>query len=345
VGPGTQYWLVLTAGSNVPNIVHNHLPLDPRVLPGLSISKVGDRQVAEVGDTVLYTLTVRQTGGAALPQVSVLDTLPPGFTYIDGTARANGVSIADPLGAPGPRLGFTLGALPAGGQTVLSYRVRIGVGSQQGDGVNRATALGCGVVAGCIDPVGLSPVGGSIRSNEAQFRIRVSGGVFATEACVLGKVFVDCNRNSVQDEEELGIPGVRMYFSDGTWVLSDVEGKYSYCGLEPRSATLKVDGSTLPIGSALTTSSNRNLGDANSLFLDLKNGEMHRADFIEGSCSNRVVEQVKARRGNGEVRAPETEPAQPALRFQSKPAGAPPQSTDSANQPAEQPRRARGGDR
>jgi hypothetical protein len=81
------------------------------------------------------------------------------------------------------------------------------------------------------------------------------------------------------------------------------------------------------------------------LFLDLKNGELHRADFIEGSCSNRVIEQVKARRGNGEVRAPESEPAQPALRFQSKPAGAPPQATDSANQPAEQPRRARGGAR
>lgn len=345
VGLGTQYWLVLTAGSNVPNIVHNHLPLDPRVLPGLSISKVGDRQIAEVGDTVLYTLTVRQTGGAALPQVSVLDTLPPGFTYIEGTARSNGSNIADPFGAPGPRLGFTLGALPAGGQTVLSYRVRVGVGSQQGDGVNRATALGCGVLGGCLDPVGLNPVNGAIRSNEAQYRVRVSGGVFATEACVLGKVFVDCNRNSVQDEEEPGIPGVRFYFSDGTWVISDVEGKYSYCGLEPRSATLKVDGSTLPRGAALTTSSNRNLGDANSLFLDLKNGELHRADFIEGSCSNRVIEQVKARRGNGEVRAPESEPAQPALRFQSKPAGSPPQATDSANQPAEQPRRARGGAR
>ena len=109
-------------------------------------------------------------------------------------------------------------------------------------------------------------------------------------------------------------------------------------GIEPRSATLKVDGSTLPRGAVLTTSSNRNLGDANSLFLDLKNGELHRADFIEGSCSNRVLEQVRARRGNGEVRAPESEPAQPGLRFESKPAAAPQQATDGANQPAEQPR-------
>ena len=337
-GPGTQYWLVISSGSTAPNIVHNHLPLDPLVAPGLSISKTGDRQIAEVGDTVLYTLTVRQTAGSALPQLGVLDVLPPGFTYIAGTARVDGVATGDPAGAPGPRLGFTLGSIPAGGQRVLTYRVRIGVGSQQGDGVNRAIAVGCGVSTGCLDGRTRDPIQGAIVSPQAQYRVRVTGGVFATEACVLGKVFVDCDRDSLQDDEELGVPGVRLYFSDGTFAITDVEGKYSYCGIEPRSATLKVDGSTLPRGAVLTTSSNRNLGDANSLFLDLKNGELHRADFIEGSCSNRVLEQVRARRGNGEVRAPETEPTQPGLRFESKPPAAPQQATDGANQPAEQPR-------
>ena len=344
-GPGTAYWLIVSTGSTAPNIVHNHLPLDPRIPPGLTISKTGDRQIAQVGDTVLYTIVVRQTAGGALPSVSILDVLPPGFTYVAGTARVDGTPV-EPAGAPGPRLGFTLGAIGAGGQRTLTYRVRIGVGSQQGDGVNRATGVGCGLPAGCLQPDTLDPVAGSVVSNQAQYRVRVTGGVFATEACVLGKVFVDCNRNALQDAEELGIPGVRLYFSDGTFAITDVEGKYSYCGIEPRSATLKVDGSTLPRGAALTTSSNRNLGDANSLFLDLKNGELHRADFIEGSCSNRVLEQVKARRGNGEVSAPETETRQPGLRFQSKPPTAPAQATDSANQPAEQPRRrAQGGTR
>ncbi len=345
-GPSTQYFLGVSIGSSTPLVLHNHIPLDPRVPPGLSISKIGDRQIAEVGDTVLYTLVIRQTAGGALPNVSVLDVLPPGFTYVQGTARVNGTIIADPFGAPGPRLGFTLGPIMAGGQASLTYRVRIGVGSQQGDGINRATAIGCGVVTGCLVPETLMPIGGAIVSNEAQYRVRVTGGVFATEACVLGKVFVDCDRDSLQGEEELGIPGVRLYFSDGTFAITDVEGKYSYCGIEPRSATLKVDASTLPRGAALTTSSNRNLGDANSLFLDLKHGELHRADFIEGSCSNRVLEQVRARRGNGEVRAPESESAQPELRFESKSPGAPRQATDGAKQPAEQPRpRLQGGAR
>jgi hypothetical protein len=170
--------------------------------------------------------------------------------------------------------------------------------------------------------------------------VRVEGGVFGTEACVLGKIFVDCNHNQVQDREELGIPGVRLVMQDGTTLISDSEGKYSLCGLPPRSAVLRVDPSTLPRGSRLVTTSNRNLGDAGSLWLDLKNGELHRADFIEGSCSNTVLEQTKARRAQGEVRSVETEKkGGPALRFDSKAhqldtLRSPQQGTDGANQQA-----------
>jgi len=332
VGTATQYYLGLFAGSDTAAIVNNHLPLDTAVATGLAISKNGDRQTAEIGDTVQYTITIRQTAGSALRTVNVIDRLPRGFTYIDGTARADGRAVTDPSGKPGPLLGFDVGPISVGGQIVLTYRVRVGVGAQQGDGINRAQAFGCAFSGGCIDTGSLTPLPGALPSNRAEYRVRVTGGVFTDQACVLGKVFVDCNNNHVQDREELGIPGVRLYFSDGTWVISDSEGKYSYCGLPPQSHTLKVDASTLPLGARLTTSSNRNLGDADSLFLDLKNGELHRADFIEGSCANPVLEQVKARRTQGEVRAPETETGQPPLRFDSKPARAPQQATDSANQ-------------
>jgi large repetitive protein len=135
--------------------------------------------------------------------------------------------------------------------------------------------------------------------------------------------------------------------NDGTALISDSEGKYSLCGLPPKSHVLKVDATTLPRDSRLTTSSNRNLGDAGSLWLDLKNGELHRADFVEGSCSNKVLEQTKARRAQGEVRAPETEkPGAPALRLDSKAHGldsltSPQQGTDGAKQTVPRPREPR----
>jgi uncharacterized repeat protein (TIGR01451 family) len=343
-GGSTTWYTTIETGSRGPAIVNNHIPLDPVLPGGISLQKTGDRAVAEVGDTVRYSITVQLTSGVLPRQTTVVDRLPAGFTYIAGTATVDGVRIADPVGGVGPVLAFHLGPMTATNRQVLQYRVRLGVGSQQGDGINRARAHACGVPAGCVGPDGRTPLPGSVATNEGQHRVRVTGGVFATEACVLGKVFVDCNGNHVQDREELGVPGVRLLLSDGTNLISDSEGKYSVCGLPPRSHVLRIDPHTLPRGSRLTGSSNRNLGDAGSLWLDLKNGELHRADFVEGSCSNTVLDQVKARRAQGEVRAPETERAgQPALRFDSKAHGldainSPAQGTDGANQQAPKPR-------
>ncbi len=343
----TQYFASfnITSGSSA-NVLNNHIPLDPMSATGFVISKSGDKRLVEVGDTVRYTVEVRLSSTSVMPQVTVRDRLPPGFTFVPGTVMVNGVAGANPAGGVGSVLGFTIGTLRGASNTTntapqvikLQYRVRVGVGAQQGDGINRARAIGCSAPAGCLDAA-LLPIANSVQSNEALYKVEVTGGVFTDEACVLGKIFVDCNNNHIQDQEELGIPGVRLYFSDGFYVVSDSEGKYSRCGIPPRSQVLTPDPSTLPRGARMTTSSNRNLGDANSLFLDIKNGELHRADFIEGSCSNRVLEQVKARRTQGEVRSIETEnPAGPALRFQSKSPAYPQQGTDSANQPLVQPR-------
>ena len=322
VGPGTAYYLAVVAGSGTANVIHNHIPLDAAAATGLTLSKTGDRSVAEVGDSVRYTITVQRSSGPVPRQVTVVDRLPAGFTFIAGTAAVGGVPIADPVGKPGPTLAFHLGEMGASGQLVLQYRVRVGVGSQQGDGVNRARGYGCGLPQGCVAGDGRSPLPGAAATNEARFQVRVTGGVFATEACVAGKIFVDCNGNHVQDAEEIGIPGVRLVLSDGTTLVSDSEGKYSYCGLPPRSHVIRVDETTLPRGARMTTSSNRNLGDAGSLWLDLKNGELHRADFVEGSCSAPVLDQVKARRAQGEIRSVETEKKSlPALQFDSRDKG------------------------
>jgi uncharacterized repeat protein (TIGR01451 family) len=346
-GSDTPYYLLLDVGSATPEIVHNHLPVDAALPAGLALRKTGDKAVAEVGDSVRYSITVSVSPGATPRQVTVVDRLPHGFTYIAGTAMVEGKRIADPAGAPGPQLAFQLGSVPAGGSVTLQYRVRVGIGAAQGDGINTAIAHGCQVSGGCVSSGSFSPLPRSLPSNEGRYRVRVAGGAFGIEACVLGKVFVDCNGNHVQDPEELGIPGVRLLLQDGTFLTSDSEGKYSMCGLPPKSHVLRIDELTLPRGSRLTTSSNRNLGDAGSLWLDLKMGELQRADFIEGSCSNPVLDQVKARRAQGEVSVPQVEKkGRPALRFDSKahgltPQTTPTQGTDSANQPVPRTRSAR----
>jgi uncharacterized repeat protein (TIGR01451 family) len=294
IGQPTTYYIRLNLAPGMPDLIHNHIPLDPFTGAGLFLQKQVQRSVVEIGDSVQYTLRLLSPNGAAT-NVVITDNLPAGLRLIPGTVTQDGVLAADPAGAPGPVLNFAVGNFAANTAVSITYRVRVGVGSQQGDGINRAIANGL---------VGGAPV----QSNRAQARIRITGGVFFQEACVLGKVFVDCNRNRIQDAEEVGIPGVRFYLQDGTHLVSDSEGKYSICGLPARTSVMRVDTTTLPAGSELVTSSNRNALDAGSLFLDLKFGELHRADFIEGSCSREVLDQVFERRRTGQVVAPLVDP-------------------------------------
>jgi uncharacterized repeat protein (TIGR01451 family) len=299
--PGTTYYLALNFNFASPgNVFNNHIPLDPLSSGALLVSKVGDRSVAELGDSVRYTIRLRNTTAQVLNNVVVEDTLPAGFRYIPGTARLGTLTLADPAGATGRSLRFALPAsIAANGSLDLSYFVRLGVGSQQGDGINRAT--------GEFD----GPGGTRVRSNTAAFKVTVQGGVFSNEGCIVGKVYTDCDgdhmQNNASGSREIGIPGVRLVMLDGSYVITDSEGKYSMCGLKSQTHVVKVDRTTLPKGSRLLPSSNRNAGDGGSLFVDMKGGEMHRADFIEGSCSADVQDQVKARRAQGGVLAPETE--------------------------------------
>lgn len=316
------------------NVVNNNIPLDPKSQPKLFISKVVNKPTAELGDTVLYTVKVRNSGAGPTGSIQITDRLPAGFRYILGTSMLSAstgmamTAMQNPDGGVGSVLTYNfVTPLAPGNELTLSYRVRLGVGSAQGDGINRAQART-----------------GAIVSNEARAKVLVEPGVFTSESCVAGKVFVDCNNNHIQDAEEVGVPGARLYLSDGTFFITDSEGKYSFCGLQPKSHVLSVDMLTMPRGSRMTTTSNRNLGDANSLFLDPKNGQLIRADFAEGSCSNTVMEQVNARRAKGEIRAPETEKkGQPAQKWEGKSPRFPQQGTNSADQILVAPRPANAG--
>jgi uncharacterized repeat protein (TIGR01451 family) len=309
-GPvGTQYFFRIDL--NLPSglqVFNNHIPLDPILVPGaLLVSKTGDKTVAELGDSVQYTIRIRNTTVGPITKIKLSDLLPAGFRYILGTARLGGVAVANPAGGVGRELTFDIGTIAAQATAELTYFVRLGVGSQQGDGINRAQVV--------------TPV----LSNVALYKVTVQGGVFSNDGCIIGKVYVDCDGNSVQNStggsRELGIPGVRLVMLDGTFILTDVEGKYSICGVKPQTHVIKVDRTTLPRGSRLVPSSNRNAGVGDSLFVDLKGGELARANFIEGSCSPEVLDQVKARRAQGGVVSPAVEKKLP-LKIENRPAEA-----------------------
>jgi large repetitive protein len=288
VGQDTTYFLsfYLDVGTD-PELVNNHIPIDPILLgrPGLLVEKVANKGTAEIGDSVQYTVRIRNSSKSTFPQVQLIDQFPFGFKYVPGSVRLDGIAIAEPTKEGVNGLKFTgIGDLAADASKALTYLAILAPGSQQSDGINRAYARSAISV-----------------SNTAVARVTVSGGVFSNRGIVLGKIYVDCNKNHVQDPEELGIPGVRFYLQNGSYAVTDSEGKFSFAGLPPRTHVIKVDRTTLPKDARMAAISNRNAMDGQSRFIDLKNGELHRADFAEFGCSASVIAEVKSRRTKGEV--------------------------------------------
>ena len=124
-----------------------------------------------------------------------------------------------------------------------------------------------------------------VASNTATAKVEVTGGVFTDRGIIAGKIFVDCacDPDRVQGARDIGIPGVRIMLEDGTSTVTDVEGKFNFYGLAPRMHVLKVDVTTLPPGARLAAVSSRNAGDGWTRFVDLRNSEFARGDFVEVS--------------------------------------------------------------
>lgn len=291
-GADTRHFLRFALAPGDPDIVNNHLPVDPvgAHLGNLLVQKVASQPTVAIGEFVDYTVTVKNTTADAVRAVALDDILPTGFTYVKGSARIDGKLAVDPSGSAGPRLGFPLGTLAGDTSATVTYRVLVSGSATLGNGVNAATARARGY-----------------GSNTAQVRVRVIGGVFDTRGFILGVVFLDCNGNGEKDDDEAGIPGVRVFLEDGSLALTDGEGKYSLYGVTPRTHVLKVDPFTLPPGAALAVIDNRQALSPGSRFIDMKNGELQRGDFAAGTCSPDVLAAVQARRAAAAVIAPESD--------------------------------------
>ena len=264
--------------------------------PALVVTKESDVKSAELGDYVNYTINITNNGNATAYDVQLKDALPRGFDYVDSSVRVSPATAIDinqkqttEFKSDGKYQVLNLGNMANGESKKITYRVLIGASSLGGDGINRAIA------------VANNEQGQSLVSREAQWKIDVARGVMNTDGIVIGKVYHDINRDGIQQKEdgELGVAGVRIYMENGNFVVTDPEGKYNFYGVSAKTHVLKVDRTTIPRETELVTQSNRNAGDAGSRFVDLKYGELHRADFAivggMGDSTQRLNAELIAR--------------------------------------------------
>lgn len=251
------------------------VPADQSAVGGLFAQKKASVQTAQVGDFVDYTVEVKNSTGESLTDVRITDVLPRGFAYVKGTARLGGKALADPASS-GATAVYSIGDMEPGASATLTYRVVIGAGAATGKSINTAIAKS-----------------GRAVSNNASAAVTVDGGVFSDRGYIVGHVKATCDDNGVATS--FGVPGVRVYMEDGTYAITDGDGGFSFYGVRAQSHVLKVDGYTVARGTQFVSNSRRSLGDGASQIVDMKFGELRRADF-QLQCTPRVKKMVEERR-------------------------------------------------
>lgn len=229
---------------------------------------------ARRGETALFTVSVTNSGRFARGRLRVVDRLPPGLAFREGTLRVDGLRVpAEPSGSVIAVNGLRV---PARGTTVLTFEVSLTAAAAAGGLVNR---------------VELIDTGGGRLIDVATAEIELAAEPVFDCADVLGRVFEDRNRNGVQDEGEPGLPNVRVATVRGLLVTADAFGRFSIPCVElPARATgenfiLKLDEDSLPSGTLVVTENPR--------VVRLTPGRVARVDF--GVARLRTVEvQVTA---------------------------------------------------
>jgi large repetitive protein len=244
---GTRHHVHLTLdGSQMPGtsqIFNNHIPIDPELSGAIAISKTTPLFNVSRGQLVPYAITVNNVAGLLLTDVSLVDRIPAGFSYVQGSALLDGVP-AEPSVA-GLELRWDGLEIAGTGTRTLRLLLVVGAGVGEGEHVNRVQ-----VVHGMT---------GNAMSGEATATVRVVPDPTFDCTDVFGKVFNDVNRNGIQDAGEDGLPGVRLVTARGLHATTDQYGRYHItCAITPHESrgsnfVLKLDDRTLPSGFRMST--------------------------------------------------------------------------------------------
>ena len=92
LGDSTDYHVAFTLSSGDPDVVFNHIPLDPLGVGGFSVrlTKNVNQPTTTIGGLVSYTVSLENLSPVTLPGISIVDTLPPGFSLVEESVALDG---------------------------------------------------------------------------------------------------------------------------------------------------------------------------------------------------------------------------------------------------------------
>ncbi len=257
-----------------------NIPVDPDG-KNLRIAKAAGRAVVGEGEYVPYTLTIdNESATTAAVGVQIIDRLPQGFRYQSGSSRLGAAVLADPvISADGRSLTFSLGTIAASGSVSLKYVTMVAAGAQTGNAENIAQSFG-----NLTSPAGLT-------SNIARASVMVREDLMRSRAILMGRVIIgSCDGKADNDKD--GLQNARIVLEDGTYILTDQEGRWHAENIRPGTHVVQLDLDSLTEDYEVVTceKNSRFAGRNYSQFVNVQGGSLWRADF---HVQKKAVKEVR----------------------------------------------------
>lgn len=230
----------------------------------VTVAKTASRDRAEPGDVIFYAITVQNPDASRVKRnVVLVDTPSRWLRFRHDSVRVDGERIEDAaqFSADGSELRIELGDIAGGATRRVTYAMTVRPDAPPGDAENRAVA---------IDSLGREIIAGT--------SVEIEREAIASRMTIIGRVTAgDC---SLIDSRR-GIPGVRVMLEDGSFAMTDSEGRYHFEGVVPGTHVVQASRMTLPEGGEFVNChrDTRNEGSATSRFAIGQGGSLVVADF------------------------------------------------------------------
>jgi uncharacterized repeat protein (TIGR01451 family) len=257
---------------NDPSPVRIDIPVD-RPGGALILAKSASQPVAVPGDALQYRITVRNGDAArSTGAISVTDILPPEMRLRKDTVRYNGIITTYAVSSNGQILTISLPALPAGGSGVITYLLEVRPDAKPGMSMNTASARDN---RGATSPV-------------ADASVRIARDGIGDRMTIIGRI--TDGGCTVDPDAANGVSGVRVMLEDGSYAVTDIEGRYHFEGVLPGMHVVQMDPSTLPSAQVPVdcVRNARSAGSAISRFVDGQGGALLRVDFRSVTGDNKA---------------------------------------------------------
>ena len=256
-----SYGGIITLSNPAP--VRVDIPLD-RPGGALMLSKTTSASTVMPGDIVQYRVTVgnpARTSNSGL--ITVTDRLPNALRLRSNSIRYQNVAVTPSVTSDGSSFSVTLPPLAGGASGLLTYLTEVKQDASVGDAINLASAA---------DNRGAT-------SATADATIRIVRDGISERFTLIGRV---TEGGCIADpRRSKGIQGVRVMLQDGTYTVTDQDGRYHFEGLMPGLHVVQVDPNSFPLDQKPVdcAKNTRSADSAISRFVEGRGGSLKRADF------------------------------------------------------------------